>query len=144
MVERVESAGAARRSRRWWALTIGAALAFVIVRPLLAADLTGTWQIVSWANGDRQVVRLDLAQAGRSVSGRGLMWMERAGDTVPVEVRSAAVRPPDFQLTIVPSGGRASSPQVFIGAWYRDEMSGRVEGGPVRRMFEGDRPRPDE
>jgi len=132
--------GVASKARRLWlSLGAGLVLALLVVRPLLAADLTGTWDISCWIGQDHQTITLELAQDGRSVSGAGTVWFDDSRDSVLVEVRSGTVHGVDFRLSVARVGGAALPPQEFFGSWYRNEMSGRTDGAFGRRVFSGSR-----
>ena len=132
--------GLGEPGRLRWMLGVGAVLALLVARPLLAADISGTWEIsYQIAQGQAQTITLELVQEGSRVSGSGTMRADSMGDAVRVEVRSGTVGSADFRFLLVEEGGSASLPQEFIGGWYRDEMSGRTDGAFGTRMFTGAR-----
>jgi hypothetical protein len=133
-----------RRARAKWGLAVGAVLAVAIARPLLAADLTGTWDISSRVGHDRQTITLEVVHDGATVTGAGVMRMDGAAAAARVAIRSAIVGRPDgsdFRIVLVQIDSAGARPQELIGAWYRHEMSGRVEGAYGSRMFWGVRRR---
>ncbi len=122
-----------------WMLGVGAVLALLVARPLLAADISGTWEISYQMAQGRQTITLELVQEGSRVSGSGTMRADSMGDAVRVEVRSGTAGNNDFRLLLAEEGGSAPRLQEFIGDWYRDEMSGRTDGAFGSRMFTGAR-----
>ena len=124
-----------------WMLGVGAVLALLMARPLLAADISGTWEISYQMAQGRQTITLELVQAGSRVSGSGTMRADSMGDAVRVEVRSGTAGNNDVRFLLVEEGGSAPRPQEFIGDWYRDEMSGRTDGAFGTGMFTGVRQR---
>ena len=131
--------GLCEPGRLRWMLGVGAVLALLVARPLLAADISGTWEISYQMAQGRQTITLELVQEGSRVSGSGTMRADSMGDAVRVEVRSGTAGSGDFRFLLVEAGGSASRPQEFIGDWYRDEMSGRTDGAFGSRMFTGTR-----
>ena len=133
--------GSGEPGRLRWILGVGAVLAFLVVRPLLAADISGTWEISSQMPGGRQTITLEIVQDGSRVTGTGTMRIDGIGDAVRMEVRSGTAGGGDFRFLLVEQDGSTSRPQEFIGNWYRDEMSGRTDGAFGSRMFTGARRR---
>ena len=131
--------GLGRSSRLRWVLGAGSVLVFLVTRPLLAADISGTWEISSQMARGRQTIVLELVQDGSRVSGTGTMRIDGGGEAVRVEVRSGTARGGDFRFLLVEDGGPVSRPQEFVGNWYKDEMSGRTDGAFGSRMFAGAR-----
>ena len=130
-----------RPGRMTWILVAGAVLSILVARPLFAADLSGTWEIVYRIEQDRHTLTLEIVQEGSRVLGGGSMRGESAGGVVQVEVRSGTARGSDFRFVLVAEGGSTSRGQEFSGSWYRDEMSGQTNGAFGSRMFTGTRRR---
>lgn len=133
--------GVLARFRWGWALGITACLVVVLVRPLLAADISGTWEISCWIGQDRQVITLELIQDGRDLSGEGILRRGAAGDSARVFVRSGTVSWGDFQFMIAEGLGPAARLQGFEGDWFGNEMSGLAKGEYGSRIFHGVRRR---
>ncbi len=133
--------GLGEPGRLRWMLGVAAVLAFLVARPLLAADISGTWEISYQMAQGRQTITLELVHEGSRVSGSGTMRADSMGDALRVEVRSGTAGNSDFSFLLVEEGGSAYRPQEFIGAWYRDEMSGETEGAFGTGMFTGVRER---
>ena len=114
-------------------------LVFLLARPLLAADLSGTWDITCRIGSDRQIITLELVHRGSTVSGVGTVRRESTQNPVQVEVRSGIADGVDFRFFLVEASGSLSRPQLFFGSWYRDEMSGLTEGVFGSRIYRGDR-----
>ncbi len=132
--------GLGEPGRLRWMLGVGAVLAFLVARPLLAADISGTWEISYQISQGSQTITLELVQEGSRVTGSGTM-RATMGDAVRVEVRSGTAGSGAFRFLLVEEDGSASGPQEFIGDWFRDEMSGRTDGAFGSRMFTGARGR---
>ncbi len=134
--------GLGEPGRLRWMLGVAAVLAFLVARPLLAADISGTWEIsYQMGQGRQTIITVELVQEGSRLSGSGTMRAERVGDAVRVEVRSGTAGNNDVRFLLVGEGGSAARPQEFVGDWYRDEMSGLTEGAFGSRMFTGARSR---
>lgn len=131
---------ARRRGIRWWlGLSGAAALVFFLGHPLLAADLSGTWDITCRVGPDRQIITLELVHEGSTVSGVGTVRWESTQNPVQVEVHSGTADGVDFRFFLLDASGPTSPPQVFFGNWYRDEMSGLTEGDFGSRIYRGNR-----
>ena len=128
-----------QRHRVRWILG-GLALAmFFSVRPILAADLSGTWDLTCRLGDDRQIISLELIHDGSRLAGSGTIRMENTGAGVPVELRVGRVRGRDFSFSLLEIGRPGARPQYFDGSWFRNEMSGLSTGAFGARVFRGDR-----
>ncbi len=131
-----------RRRQLAWFVGVGVMVTLFIARPLLAADLSGRWEISSRYRDVRQTVTLDLVQHGSSVTGSGMMTFSTSDDVIPVVVRSGTARTGNFRITLSEASAAGRPPQEYSGDWYRDEMSGKTTGGFGVGMFSGVRLRP--
>ena len=123
--------------RKKWIFVVGAILSLLVARPLLAADLSGTWELAYWTDQDRQTITLEIVQEGPKVLGSGTVRGDSLGGVVQVEVRSGTAVGGDFHFVLVSEGMSVSRGQEFSGSWYRDEMSGQTNGAFGSRMFTG-------
>ena len=104
--------GLGEPGRLRWMLGVGAILALLVARPLLAADISGTWEIsYQIGQGQAQTITLELVQKGSRVSGSGTMRADSIGDAIRVEVRSGTAGSRDFSFRLVEEGGSALSSQ---------------------------------
>ena len=122
-----------------WGLGAGVLALFLLAPPLLAANISGTWQVSYWYGVTVQSFTLELTQDGAQVSGTGIAHLNDGRDTVLVEVSGATVARRDFRLRIVDSTGSVFRAHEFIGGWFRDRMSGTTEGDLGSRVFRGKR-----
>ena len=116
---------------------------FIAVRPLLAADISGTWDLSCRIGPEQQTITLELVQDGSQVSGFGILRTDDMGSPVRVAVRSGTAQAGDFLLFLVEAGRSGGHPQEVRGRWYRDEMDGQTNGAFGARMFIGVRRSPD-
>lgn len=107
---------------------------FLLARPLLAADLTGTWEISYQVGQDAETVLLSVDHDGSTLTGEGTLRLG-AGDAMPVVVRAGSIRRGDFRFQL--TGARGATLRALWGAWHEDEMSGRTDGTFGSRMFVG-------
>jgi hypothetical protein len=112
---------------------------FLLASPLVAANISGTWEISYWYGVSVQTFTLELTQDGAQVSGTGTACLSDGRDTVLVEVSGETVARRDFRLRIVDSTGSVFGVHEFIGGWFRDRMSGTTEGDLGSRVFRGTR-----
>jgi hypothetical protein len=122
-----------------WMLSAGILVTLVIVHPLLAADITGTWEVSYRVGQSQQVLIVELVQEGSGVSGIGTIQTANEENAVRVVVRSGAARAGDFRFLLTEDGGSESRSQEFVGDWYGDEMSGLTSGMLGTGMFAGTR-----
>lgn len=59
--------GLGEPGRLRWVLGVAAVLAFLVARPLLAAEISGTWEISYQIAQGRQTITLELVQKGSRV-----------------------------------------------------------------------------
>jgi hypothetical protein len=138
------------RDRGWrgrlslrWLLGVFAVAAFFAARPLLAADISGSWDLSCQIGEERQGLRLELVMKGSEVTGTGTLRVDRNGTGEPVLVRAAGtVKGWDFKVSV--EGRPGGRPQEFRGSWYKNEMSGISSGEFGSRLFTGSRRTPPE
>lgn len=129
-----------RMRRLRWGLVGGVVLTLAVARPLLGADLSGTWRITYWVDQEnRETVTLEITHERGLLPGTGSIRGAGESQMSRVEIRSGVVTGHDFRFTLVEPGGVAARPTVLVGSWYRDEMSGQAEGTFGKRMFGGSR-----
>ena len=133
----------AQAGRPRWLVVAGTVLAFALARPLLAADLSGTWEVSFRSGLSSQTIRLELVQRGSTVSGMGTLRSSDTDGAIQVQVRSGTASRGAFHIVLTETGGVASRGQDFVGKWYRDEMSGRTDGMLGTHVFTGVRRRLD-
>ena len=120
-----------------WILGGCVLVTFFAARPLLAGDISGTWDLNCRIGEDRQIITLELVQDGSQVSGMGTLRVDDTGNGVRVAVRAGTVHNWDFHFFLVEQGGSGGRPQEFSGSWYEDEMSGITYGAFGSRIFKG-------
>jgi len=130
------------RVRLHWVFGACALVTFFAARPLLAADISGTWDLSCRIGEDRQTITLELVQDGSQVSGMGTLRVGDMGRAVRVAVQAGIAHAGDFHFFLVEEGRSEGHPQKFSGSWYRDEMSGQTNGVFGARMFRGARRQP--
>ncbi|MHB1195080.1 MAG: hypothetical protein ACYC6F_18815 [Longimicrobiales bacterium] len=124
-----------------WVLGASALVALAVACPLLAADVSGNWDIVYWTEQGRQPIALELVQKGSQLSGVGSLRTAGTDIVIRAEVQGGANRSGDFHFLLVEEGGSASRSQQFFGSSYKDEMSGRTSGPFGDAIFAGVRRR---
>jgi len=127
-----------------WPLVIVAVIiaAFLLARPSLAADFSGTWAISYRVGQDTQTILLDIVQERSALSAVGSFRVGAVGDPVPVEIRQGWAGARMFRFQLAALNDPESPLQSFFGDWYKNEMSGRTDGRFGSRMFVGVRRQP--
>jgi hypothetical protein len=113
-------------------------LGFLVSRPLLAEEISGTWEIAVRVGEEVEIYHLELVREWFSLSGAGTMQMG-AGAPVRVQVVTGTVHQRDFRFLLVEVGGVPSGRRELFGAWHMDEMSGLAIGPFGDRRFSGTR-----
>lgn len=127
------------RARTTWAAAV--LVAFLIARPLFAADLTGTWDLSYYVGLERQVITLSIEHDGGALSGEGILSPGGTSEWHHVELREGTVSGRDFRFILVRTDTDGVPSQSFSASWYHDEMSGRTDGAFGSRVFTGARRR---
>jgi hypothetical protein len=128
-----------RQIRRRWQLVFAAIIAaFLIARPTLAADFSGTWTVSYIVGEESQTVLLDVVQERSTLSGVGSLRLG-IGDPVAVQIRQGWASSRSFRFELVATNGPQGPAQSFFGDWYKNELSGRTDGMFGSRVFRGTR-----
>ena len=127
--------------RMRWILGASAVVALAVACPLLAADVSGSWDVAYWTEQGRQAFAMELVQEGRHLTGRGTLRAAGKDIVIHATVQGRAGRSGDFHFIFVEEGGSASRSQEFFGSWYKDEMSGLTSGPFGDAIFAGVRRR---
>jgi len=128
-----------------WALTAATLMALAVACPLLAADVSGSWDISYWTAHTRQTIVLELVQDGSRLSGTATLRVADTDSMIDATVQGTASRSGDFHFLLVDADRLQSRSQEFVGSWYRNEMSGLTSGSFGEAIFAGVRRRvPDQ
>lgn len=131
-----------RRYRKKLIIAAGLVLAALVASPVLAQDMSGSWEITSQTPRGEQTMTLVVEQSGSELTGTVTMArMGRpgggggGGDTagrgpMEVEISDGTVSDGDFSFTLTLGRGGRSISQTFTGRFEGGEMSGMITGGP--------------
>jgi len=115
--------------------------------PVVAQDLTGTWEIASETPRGSQTMTLMLDQDGSALTGTVTLsgGGRRGGDgggggSRTIEISDGVVDGQSFSFTMTVSFGDRSMEQAFSGTIEGDSIEGTIEGGRGGgRPFSGER-----
>jgi len=124
-----------------WVLGAATLVALAVACPLLAADVSGNWDVGYWTGQTRQTIVLELVQDGSRLSGTGTLRVAGTDSMIHATVQGIASRSGDFHFLLVDAGGLRLRSQEFVGSWYRHEMSGLTSGSFGEAVFSGVRRR---
>ncbi len=120
---------------------IGAAGVLVVAvfsRPVLAADMSGQWELSCQVENGHQPLVLDVVQSRGDVSG-SLSVVTAAGRSVRTAVDGRATRDGHFRLGAMDPASQPRRAAELTGRWYLDHVSGELKGAFGSCVFEGDR-----
>lgn len=124
----------------------GMLLAALVASPILAQDMSGSWEITSETPRGSQTMTLVVEQSGSELT--GTLTMTRmggppggggGGGPMEVEISDGTVSGGDFSFSVIMGRGDRTFTQEFSGQFEGDEMSGMLAGGPRggERSFTG-------
>ena len=120
-----------------WILGACALVTFIAVRPLLAADISGTWDLSCRIGPEQQTITLELVQDGSQVSGFGILRTDDMGSPVRVAVRSGTAPAGDFLLFLVEAGRSGVTAKSSGGDGIEVRWAGRPMGLSVHPCSQG-------
>lgn len=121
-----------------WLFAAGILVALVLSRPVLAADVSGQWEVTCQLLQGPQPFALDVVQAGGSVSGTAV-FQTPGGEVATAAILGTATRGGDFRLGVVDRSRQPPGTAVLTGTVFRDHVSGELEGALGGCVFHGDR-----
>lgn len=131
--------GSVGAKRLVWIAVAGILLVAVFSRPVLAADMSGVWELSCQVEEGPQTIHLDVVQGRGWVSGT-VSLISAAGPAVEAGVDGSATRDGRFRLGVVAPASRTRQAAELTGRWYGDHLSGELKGAFGSCVFEGDRP----